>query len=124
VQTIEPLLVRPDETRNGKILNILGDQLFIKLAARDTGGELSVLQGVTPPQAGPPLHRHTRENETFYIVEEIFYSKSTESSFAPALERLPLHLAEPLILSRMLAVGRDATSFTLCLPELKTFSLS
>jgi hypothetical protein len=42
MQTIEPLLVRPDEIPNGKILSILGDQLFVKLAARDTGGELSV----------------------------------------------------------------------------------
>ena len=72
MNTIEPLLVKPGETRNGNILNIFGDQVLVKLAGNDTNGELCVLENVIPFQAGPPLHRHTRENETFYVVEGEF----------------------------------------------------
>jgi quercetin dioxygenase-like cupin family protein len=30
---------------------------------------LSVLETENPPEAGPPLHRHNREDEAFYVLE-------------------------------------------------------
>lgn len=53
-------------------LNIFGDLIWIKLASADTAGAVTILEAVSPPQVGPPLHRHGREDEWFYVVEGEF----------------------------------------------------
>jgi quercetin dioxygenase-like cupin family protein len=53
----------------GKRLQILAETGFLKLAGPETGGHFALMEGWTPPGAGPPLHRHTHEDETFYILE-------------------------------------------------------
>jgi quercetin dioxygenase-like cupin family protein len=68
----EFVLLKPDETRLGKPLNIIGDQVLIKLDSRDTAGQFAVMFVVTPPKAGPPLHRHSREDEAFCVLEGEF----------------------------------------------------
>jgi quercetin dioxygenase-like cupin family protein len=68
----EFVLLKPDESRLGNPLNIIGDQVLIKLGGRDTAGQFAVMFGVTPPNAGPPLHRHTREDEAFCVLEGEF----------------------------------------------------
>jgi hypothetical protein len=40
-----------------------------------------VLEGWTPPGAGPPVHRHRREDETFYVL-------AGEAILAPASTRV------------------------------------
>lgn len=65
----ELVLLKPGETRLENPLNILGDQVLLKLGGRDTAGQLTVMMGITPPKAGPPLHRHSREDESFYVLE-------------------------------------------------------
>jgi quercetin dioxygenase-like cupin family protein len=65
----EFVLLKPDETRRGNPLNILGDQVLLKLGGRDSARQLTVMLGITPPKAGPPLHRHSREDESFYVLE-------------------------------------------------------
>jgi mannose-6-phosphate isomerase-like protein (cupin superfamily) len=52
--------------------DIFGDQISVKLGHADTDGSYAIMEGVTPPQGGPPLHRHSRENESFYIMEGDF----------------------------------------------------
>ena len=69
MKTSQPFLMMPGETRGAGPLNILGDQVWIKLAGVDCAGGLSIMEDVTPPQAGPPLHRHSREDEWFYVLE-------------------------------------------------------
>jgi len=66
------VLLKPDETRLGNPLNILGDQVLVKLGGLDTAGQFAVMFGVTPPKAGPPLHRHSREDEAFCVLEGEF----------------------------------------------------
>jgi quercetin dioxygenase-like cupin family protein len=68
----EFVLLKPEETRRGNPLNILGDQVLIKLGGQDTAGQFAVMFGVTPPKAGPPLHRHSREDEAFCVLEGEF----------------------------------------------------
>jgi quercetin dioxygenase-like cupin family protein len=68
----EFVLLKPDETRLGKTLNIIGDQVLVKLSGQDTAGQFAVMFGVTPPKAGPPLHRHSREDEAFCVLEGEF----------------------------------------------------
>jgi mannose-6-phosphate isomerase-like protein (cupin superfamily) len=56
-------------TRLENPLDILGDQVLLKLGGRESVGQLTVTMGITPPNAGPPLHRHSREDESFYVLE-------------------------------------------------------
>jgi quercetin dioxygenase-like cupin family protein len=65
----EMVLLKPEESRLEKPLDILGDQVLLKLGGRDSAGQLTVMLGITPPKAGPPLHRHSREDESFYVLE-------------------------------------------------------
>jgi mannose-6-phosphate isomerase-like protein (cupin superfamily) len=61
-----PILLRPDE---GKVLDVLGEVLTIKAAGEDTDGACTIIQQVSPPSGGPPLHLHHREDEAFYVLE-------------------------------------------------------
>ncbi len=63
-----------------------------KVTSQDSVGALSAFENVTPPRQGPPLHRHHREDEWFYVVTGTFVfeidGKRTEfgrggSIFAP-----------------------------------------
>jgi quercetin dioxygenase-like cupin family protein len=65
----EMVLLKSGETRLESPLDILGDQVLLKLGSRDSAGQLTVMIGITPPKAGPPLHRHSREDESFYVLE-------------------------------------------------------
>jgi mannose-6-phosphate isomerase-like protein (cupin superfamily) len=41
----------------------------IKARAADTGGEFGLIESVAPVGASPPLHVHSRDDETFWILE-------------------------------------------------------
>lgn len=53
----------------GARLNIFGDIAVIKLSGDDTGGVYAAWETFTDPGMGPPMHRHTREDESFYVLE-------------------------------------------------------
>jgi mannose-6-phosphate isomerase-like protein (cupin superfamily) len=55
--------------RTAEPLDILGVETLVKLANADTDGAVSIFQHALPPLAGPPLHRHTNEDEWFYVLE-------------------------------------------------------
>jgi quercetin dioxygenase-like cupin family protein len=61
-----PFILNSEE---GKVLNVLGDLITVKLSGEQTNGEYAILEGVSPPQGGPPLHIHHREDEAFYVLE-------------------------------------------------------
>ncbi len=61
-------IVEPEQSRTER-LNVLGDIVKVKLSGLDTAGRYAVMEDTTPPQAGPPLHRHNREDESFYVIE-------------------------------------------------------
>ena len=46
-----------------------GVQMVLKLTASETNDVISITEYHCPPGDGPPLHRHTREDETFYVIE-------------------------------------------------------
>jgi quercetin dioxygenase-like cupin family protein len=68
----EPLILKPGETRGSRPLQILGSQIWIKLAGADTNGNYAIMETMTQPQSGPPLHRHSRQEESFYILDGDF----------------------------------------------------
>lgn len=53
----------------GKTLWVVGELLTLKVAGEDTDGAFAVAEEITPPQGGPPPHVHSREDETFYVLE-------------------------------------------------------
>lgn len=53
----------------GKKLDVLGDEIFVKLSGEDTDGAFAVIEELTPPGGGPPLHMHHREDEAFYVLD-------------------------------------------------------
>ncbi|MBL0870245.1 MAG: cupin domain-containing protein [Phycisphaerales bacterium] len=46
-----------------------GDATILKIAAAETNDHFSLNEYVAMPDAGPPMHVHTREDEAFYILE-------------------------------------------------------
>lgn len=57
------------ESRTAEPLDILGQQCVVKLADTDTNGAVAMFYLDAPPMSGPPLHRHSREDEWFYVLE-------------------------------------------------------
>lgn len=49
-----------------------GLELRVKVGAAQSGGEMTVIEGAIPPESGPPLHVHEKENETYYVLEGNF----------------------------------------------------
>jgi quercetin dioxygenase-like cupin family protein len=49
--------------------SLVGDVYAILLDGSDTGGAFSLVHAIVPPGGGPPFHTHSREDETFYILE-------------------------------------------------------
>lgn len=62
----QPLIIQPS---TGKDLHAFGNVLSVMLSGEQTGGTLSIMSELTPPGAGPPLHRHSREDEIFIVIE-------------------------------------------------------
>ena len=53
----------------GKKVNILGIPMVIRIHGRDTNGVVSAVESHDVPGGGPPPHIHSREDETFQILE-------------------------------------------------------
>ncbi len=62
-------VLAPTEGRNSSPLNVVGEPTLVKVSATDTGGAVSVFHLTAPRFTGPPLHVHTREDETFYVLD-------------------------------------------------------
>ncbi len=76
------LSLAPEEGRTPQPLDILGQFTLVKLASADTGGAAAVFHRTVPPISGPALHRHSREDEWFYILEGDLTFEADGSRFA------------------------------------------
>jgi quercetin dioxygenase-like cupin family protein len=58
----------------GKInsLWILGDVYMVKIIGDETHGIYCVWEIDVAPNNGPPLHKHSMEDEVFYVLEGVF----------------------------------------------------
>ncbi len=61
--------VAAGESRTGQLLNVVGDQISIKISSRDSNGAFTVFEDCTPPMAGPPLHLHYEQDEWWHILK-------------------------------------------------------
>jgi quercetin dioxygenase-like cupin family protein len=49
-----------------------GGPLTVKVRGAQTGGALTAFENVVAPGEGPPLHRHAREGESWFVIEGRF----------------------------------------------------
>ena len=82
--------VASGESRDGKALYVVGDELFVKIP--ETNGAFAVIEDHTPLGGGPPLHLHFEQDEWWYIVEgkflyevdgKQFYAGPGDTVYAP-----------------------------------------
>jgi len=80
------------ERGNGRPIHVLGDEVTIKIASRDTGGAFAVFEGRTRRLNGPPLHVHHEQDEWWHILEGEYrfevdgreiYASAGDTVFAP-----------------------------------------
>jgi len=62
----------PSSQTKLKTLWVLGDFYTVKVSGDETQGRYCVWAIDAAPNNGPPLHRHSREDESFYVLEGQF----------------------------------------------------
>lgn len=53
----------------GSRINVLGDNITIRLTGEDTGGAFTLVEQTNPPGVSIPMHYHKNEEELFHIIE-------------------------------------------------------
>jgi quercetin dioxygenase-like cupin family protein len=66
----------------GEPLDLGRGVLRVLLSAGDSGGGLAVVEAAQPPGGGPPLHTHSREDESFYVLAGSFSFVCGEDALA------------------------------------------
>ncbi len=62
-----------------------GGPLTFKVRSDQTAGSLTAIENVIAPGDGPPLHRHEREGESWYVLEgRLRFKLGSEIREAPA----------------------------------------
>lgn len=66
MHAIQPIHRTQAATRH---VGVLGDRYIFRLTSEDTGGAFALVEIVVGPGHGTPPHVHTREDETFVVLE-------------------------------------------------------
>ncbi len=56
------------DAESGTVWTVFGLEIVGKVMSTQTNGEYAVVVTTTPPNGGPPLHVHQREDELFYVM--------------------------------------------------------
>jgi quercetin dioxygenase-like cupin family protein len=81
IKMTHPPTVR--EPGEGKTLAVVGDVYRFLATGDETDGRYAMFEAVVPPGGGPPPHIHSREEESFYILEgEITFQVGDEQIVA------------------------------------------
>jgi len=65
-----------------RIRSPLGGDITFIVRGEQSGGALAAMVALAPPGDGPPLHIHTREDETVYVLEGEFRWRLGEEPIA------------------------------------------
>ena len=80
-----PAQVIVSEPDSGPAVSAVGDVYRIRAHGKQTGGAYALVETVVQPGGGPPLHWHTREDETFYVLEgEVTFTVGEQTVVAKA----------------------------------------
>lgn len=78
----QPTIRKPSE---GRTVAVVGDVYRFLATGEDTNGKYAMWEAIVPPGGGPPPHVHSREEESFYILEgEITFTINGERLIASA----------------------------------------
>ncbi len=53
----------------GRTVAVVGDVYRFLATGADTNGKYATWEALVPPSGGPPTHVHSREEESFYVLE-------------------------------------------------------
>lgn len=80
--THPPTLRKPTE---GRTIAVVGDIYRFLATGEETDGKYAMFEAIVPPGGGPPPHVHSREEESFLILEgEITFTVGDERIVATA----------------------------------------
>ncbi|QDV30296.1 Quercetin 2,3-dioxygenase [Planctopirus ephydatiae] len=80
--THNPTIRHPGE---GRTIGVVGDVYRFLATGEDTNGKYAMWEAIVPPGGGPPPHIHSREEESFYILEgEITFQTNDQQLVAKA----------------------------------------
>src|SRR3954447_13538530 len=65
----QAFVAHPGEGRLTETLDVFGHSMTVKISSRDTGGAFAVIEDITPPLSGPPLHIHHEQDEWWHVLE-------------------------------------------------------
>jgi len=60
------------DSDRAQVYSVVGDRYTYLLTGEQTGGGCFLFEAYVPPGSGSPPHVHSREDETFYVVEGEF----------------------------------------------------
>jgi quercetin dioxygenase-like cupin family protein len=73
----QPLILPPT---TGKIYQVLGAPYRFLVTSAESGGSFALIEVTALPHSAVPLHKHTREDETFFMLEGILQVKCGDRS--------------------------------------------
>lgn len=69
----------------GRTIAVVGDVYRFLATGSETDGSYASFEALVPPDGGPPPHVHTREVESFYVLEgEMTFRAGDQTLRAPA----------------------------------------
>ena len=90
----------------GRTIAVVGDVYRFLATGEETNGKYALWEAIVPPGGGPPPHVHSREEESFYVLEgEIMLQIGAGASWRRR-ESSSIHRLERRIRSRMKAANR------------------
>ena len=73
------------QTQAGQVAGVVGDVYRFLATGKETGGRYAQIDAIVPPGGGPPPHIHSREAESFFVIEgEITFRVDGQTIVAPA----------------------------------------
>jgi mannose-6-phosphate isomerase-like protein (cupin superfamily) len=73
-----PTLKQLDE---GRTIGVVGDTYRFLAVGEDTDGRYATWEAIVPPGGGPPPHIHSREEESFFVLEGAITIRVNEQRF-------------------------------------------
>jgi mannose-6-phosphate isomerase-like protein (cupin superfamily) len=79
MSVVAPFVIQRGE--GSSMTSPTGASVTIKAHTRNTSGSLTVLELVNPPNDGPALHTHAREDELWFVLEGDYRFKAGDHMF-------------------------------------------
>ena len=77
--SMQPFAVQPDE--GVELRTPTAGHVIVRADTAQTNGSMTVLEFLIPPNDGPALHSHLREDEVWYVIEGDFRFKAGDDMF-------------------------------------------